>query len=111
VGTSDASRMPIWRRRLNLLGGIASLSLLGYWGYRAVTLEDRVKSACSEIVTGMTMPQVKSVASAKGLDARSRTSDVSFVVAPESMGEVGCRVTWKSELVTSSQYDGPTDDR
>jgi hypothetical protein len=103
--------MPIWRRRLNILGGIASLSLLGYWGYRAFTLEDRVKSACSEIVTGMTMSQVRSIASAKGLDARSRTSDVSFVVSPESMGEVGCRVKWKAELVANSQYAGPADDR
>jgi hypothetical protein len=102
--------MPTWRRRLNLLGGIAFLTFLGYWGYRAVTLEDRVKSACSEIVTGMTMSQVKSIASAKGLDARSRTSDISFIVSPESMGEVGCRVTWKSELVASSQYAGPSDD-
>jgi hypothetical protein len=57
------------------------------------------------------MAQVEAVASARGLDARSRTSDVSFVVSPESIGELGCRVIWNSELVASSQYDGPADDR
>ncbi len=103
--------MPTWRRRLNLLAGIAFVGLLGYWGYRAVTLEDRVKSACSEIATGMTMSQVEAIASARSLDVRSRTSDVSYVVSPESMGELGCRLTWNADLVASSQYDGPADDR
>ena len=109
MGIPSASPVPPWRRRLNLIGGIVFLSSLGYCGYRYATVDNRVRAACSQISAGMTMSQVKVIASSKGLEARSRVSDFSFVVAPETMGDVGCRLAWKSDLVASSQYDGPVD--
>jgi hypothetical protein len=92
------------------MGGIVILSGLGYCGYRYATVGSRVRAACSEFASGMTMSQVKAIASSKGLDTLSGVSNVSFVVAPETMGELGCRLTWKSDLVASSQYEGPADD-
>jgi hypothetical protein len=102
--------MPLWRRRLNFIAGLAILAGLGFWLYRGITAEGRVKATCDDITAGMTVAQVQSIASSKGLDARGPIGNVSFVVAPETMGELGCRLTWISGVVVSSQYDGPADD-
>jgi len=108
--TSSNQRMSPLRRRLNMIAGIAILGGLGFWGYRGMTAEGRVRNACSEITSGMTMAQVKAIASGKGLEARAPVTGVSFVVAPETLGEFGCRLNWNSGVVASSQYDRPAVD-
>jgi len=107
VRTSSVA-MPRWRRTLNTVGGLAFLSGLGYCTYRYSTVDDRVQTACSEIIPGMTFSQVEAVASAKGLNASKGIHDTSFVVAPETLGDdFTCRISWKEGVVESSTYRGP----
>jgi hypothetical protein len=107
VSTSSAAIAP-WRRALNTLGGLAFLAGLAYCTYRYSTVDDRVQAACSEITPGMTQEQVEAIASEKGLSASRVAQDITFIVAPETLGDdFACRLSWRSGFVESSVYRGP----
>jgi hypothetical protein len=100
--------MPRWRRVLNTIAGLAILAGLGYCTYRYAAVEDRVRAACSEVLPGMTLAEVKALAAAKALDATAIYKDLSYVVAPETLGDdFRCTVSWQAGVVASSKYQGP----
>jgi hypothetical protein len=98
------------KRLLNAVVGLAFLGGLGFCTYKYATVEDRVKAACAEIFPGMTLSQVRVVASSTGLTASNVADNVSYVVAPETLGaDFECRLSWNQGVVESTRYRGPPD--
>jgi hypothetical protein len=95
---------------LNTVAGLVLLGLLGFCVARYATVGSRVRSACAQIKPGMNMPDVTAIGESKWLKVYPIREDISFVVAPETMGELGCRIDWSGGVVVTSRYDGPPDE-
>lgn len=93
-----------FRKLLNVIAGILMLAGMSYYIYIFASAESRVRLICNQIKPGMSVEQLRQVASSNGMAPEPKESGLSFVVETKTFGRYGCEVITEKGFVKESTY-------
>lgn len=89
---------------LILLFGIPVILTVGFFYYFHATGEERMRSLCDQVKTGMTYRQLRVFAEENNLRSPIKESGTSFLGESRSYGRHSCRVELENGAVKSAGY-------